>query len=474
MSLLSRESHQPLTEQLAQRFIARMRDQLLLPGARLPSVRQCAQMHGVSASTVVAAYDWLVAQGWVEARPNRGFFVRERGARAASAGSSGAARATAAADNPPPVNASSLIRGMFHQPHAGPQPGMGVLPPDWLDADFLTAALRKVVASPAMREASLRYGEPQGDTGLREALSARLSALGLHAGAGQLITTVGATHALDIISRTLLRPGDCVMVEEPGWAIEFARLQNLGVRILPVPRLEAGPDLAVVERYAQTHAPKMMVCVSVFHNPTGYGLSLPCAHQLVNLAHRHNFHLVEDDTYGHMAPAHAVRLSVLDGLQKTIHVSGFAKVLAPSWRVGYMAVPVDLKEAFLDTKLLSTLTTPVLFEKALALCLAQGAIRRHTERLSQLLDLARNRSVKLALAHGCQFVAPPQGLFGWVDVGVDTDALALRMHDAGYLLAPGSLFHADRRPGSLMRVNFATTQDDAFWRALARMREALR
>ena len=108
-----------------------------------------------------------------------------------------------------------------------------------------------------------------------------------------------------------------------------------------------------------------------------------------------------------------------------------------------------------------------------ALCLEQGAIRRHTERLSQLLDAARSRSVKLALAQGCQFVAPPQGLFGWVDVGVDTDVLALRMHDAGYLLAPGSLFHADRRPGSFMRVNFASTQDDKFWLALARTREAL-
>lgn len=73
MSLLSRASSQPLTDQLAQRFVTRMRDQLLVSGARLPSVRQCAQMHGVSVSTVVAAYDWLVAQGWVEARPNRGF-----------------------------------------------------------------------------------------------------------------------------------------------------------------------------------------------------------------------------------------------------------------------------------------------------------------------------------------------------------------------------------------------------------------
>jgi probable addiction module antidote protein len=139
MSLLSRASSQPLTDQLAQRFVTRMRDQLLVSGARLPSVRQCAQMHGVSASTVVAAYDWLVAQGWVEARPNRGFFVRDRVQRTA------VPAAGRALPSPPPVNAASLIRGMFHQPSAVPQPGMGVFPPEWLDADFLSAALRKVV-----------------------------------------------------------------------------------------------------------------------------------------------------------------------------------------------------------------------------------------------------------------------------------------------------------------------------------------
>ena len=209
MSLLSRESSQPLTEQLAQRFVTRMRDQLLVSGARLPSVRQCAQMHGVSTSTVVAAYDWLVAQGWVEARPNRGFFVRDRVQRTPPPSAS----AGGVVSNPPPVNASSLIRGMFHQPSAEPQPGMGVFPPDWLDADFLPAALRKVVSSPALREASLRYGEPQGDSGLREVLSGVLASLGLHASPGQLITTVGATQALDIVSRTLLKAGETLHLE---------------------------------------------------------------------------------------------------------------------------------------------------------------------------------------------------------------------------------------------------------------------
>ena len=77
--------------------------------------------------------------------------------------------------------------------------------------------------------------------------------------------------------------------------------------------------------------------------------------------------------------------------------------------------------------------------------------------------------MKLALQAGCRFAAEPAGLFGWVDTGVDTDALAQRMLDEGYLLAPGALFHAERTPSTLMRINFATTQDAAFWKKYAEL-----
>ncbi len=471
--MLIRSSSQTLAGQLAARFSQRMRDRLLAPGARLPSVRQCAASHGVSPSTVVAAYDQLLAEGWVEARKNRGFFVRE-GVLASAKSASNASKNIAGANRAPPRNAAALIRGMFHGMDDRPQPGMGVFPADWLRSSFMPAALRKVVGSRALADWSLQYGEPAGDTGLREALATKLAGLQIPATAAQIITTVGATHALDVVSRTLLRAGDPVMVEEPGWAIEFARLDALGMRILPVPRGADGPDLEVVARYCAQHAPRLFVSVSVLHNPTGYSLSPGSAHRLLQLAHAHDFHIVEDDTYSHLAPAHATRLCALDGLQRTVYVSGFSKILAPNWRVGFLAAAPALAERLLDTKLLTTLTTPVLMERAMAACIAQGQLRRHAERIRSRLDAARARSVRLALAHGCSFAAEPAGLFGWVDTGVDTDALAQRMLDVGYLLAPGALFHAQRLPSTLMRINFATTQDVAFWRVFARQRDAMR
>lgn len=470
--MLLKASSQSLTEQLAGRFSERIRNRLLAPGARLPSVRQCADQHGVSPSTVVAAYDQLLAQGLVEARKNRGFFVRESSAPAAEtpppmpsmASGWNAAHWLAARRSPAPVNATALIRGMFHKISNKPQPGMGVFPTEWLETDFMPAAVRKVAGSRTLQELSLQYGEPLGDSGLRRALANKLAGLNVPASPEQIITSVGATHALDIISRTLLRAGDPVMVEEPGWAVEFARLNALGMHLLPVPRRADGPDLEVMARYCAVHKPKLYVSVSVFHNPTSYCLSPGSAHRVLQLANQHDFHIVEDDTYSHIAPAHATRLTALDGLQRTIYVSGFAKILAPNWRIGFLAAPPALVEQLLDTKLLATLTTPALLEKALALCIEQGQLRRHSERIRTKLDLARSRSVKLALSAGCRFAAEPAGLFGWVDTGVDTDALSQRMLDEGYLLAPGALFHAERQPSTLMRINFATTQDATFWK----------
>ncbi len=495
--MLTRTPRLSLTDQLAERFAERIRARLLAPGARMPSVRECARQQGVSPSTVVAAYDQLLAQGLVEARQQRGFYVRDlmpkvplaltqqaqvatkTGVTSVVAGGSGGAGTTIPFAGLPPgsrINATTLIRGMFHPPSGHAQPGAGVFPASWLeDARFLLAAVRKVAASPALGEGSFGYGEPMGDSGLRDMLARRLGELNVPAQARQIMTTMGATHALDIVSRTLLKAGDPVMVEEPGWSVEFARLDALGMRILPVPRGPDGPDLEVMARYCEAlgeaHAPKLFVSVSVLHNPTGYCLSPGSAHQVLQLAQRHDFHIVEDDTYSHLAPDHATRLCALDGLRRTVYVSGFAKILAPNWRVGFLAAPPALTERLLDTKLLSALTTPSLLEKALALCMEQGQLRRHAERLRRRLAQARARTVQLAQQAGCTFAAEPAGLFGWVDTGVDTETLAQRMLDEGYLLAPGALFNSGRQASTLMRVNFATSQDAAFWRVFERVRD---
>jgi DNA-binding transcriptional MocR family regulator len=467
---LQRLDAQTLVAQLAARVAEQIQRGALAPGARLASVRDAARLHGVSPSTVVAAYDWLQAQGLVEARRQRGFFVRGPGAAARD--SAAAPQPTMAAGVPlaAPVDATALIRGMFGQGAAPGGPGMGTLPEAWLDQPLLDRALRRVLAQ---GQGALRFGDPAGDETLRQALARRLSGeLGIAASAGQIVTTLGATHALDVVARTLLQPGDAVLVDEPGWAIEFARLSRQGMRLLPVPRGPDGPDLAVMAALLAAHRPKLYVTVSVLHNPTGHSLSLAAAHQILKLAEQHDLTIVEDDTYAWLAP-HAPRLAALDGLARTVYISGFSKILAPNWRVGFVAAAPALAERLIDTKLLGSLTTPALFERAVAWCLDQGLLRRHADRVGQQLDAARSRVVRLALQAGCRFAAPPQGLFGWVDTGVDTERLAGLLATEGWLLAPGLLVHTTPRRSTLMRINFASAQDARFWQCFVSARNAL-
>jgi DNA-binding transcriptional MocR family regulator len=490
---LARTSHTSLAEQLAERFAERIRQRLLGPGSRLPSVRECAARHGVSPSTVVSAYDLLQARGLVLARPQRGFFVRSAGgpgaggesgegegsrsaaaALGAGSGSAAAAAWSLSADDPPaprPVDATALIRGMF-RPRRGapPAPGLGTLPESWLDAGLLQRALRRATVAEAAR-GWLAYGDPAGDPRLRQALTRRMADIGVPVAAQQIVTTVGASQALDLVARTLLAPGDAVLVDEPGWAIEFARLARLGLKLLPVPRGEDGPDLQVLRALAEAHRPRLYVTVSVLHNPTGASLAPAAAHRLAQLAEALDFVIVEDDTYAWLAPPHATRVAQLDGLKRTVYVSGFSKILVPQWRVGYVAAAPALAERLVDSKMLATLTTPAPLEQAVAWCLEQGLLRRHAERVATRLAAARTRTVRLAREAGCRFEAPPRGLFGWLDVGADTERLAHWLLDEGWLTAPGSLFHATPRPGTLMRVNFATAQDTRFWQRLQALRD---
>jgi DNA-binding transcriptional MocR family regulator len=470
---LARASDTPLAEQLTRRYEERIRQRLLAPGTRLPSVRECARLHGVSPYTVVAAYDQLQAQGLVEARRQRGFFVRERESRPAAAARSAEG---AAPMRPLPNSATALIRAMFQAPGERPMPGLGTLPAEWLDAPMLGAAMRHASARMQSAKTALHYGDPAGEPRLRAALAAKIAEFGIVAAPAQIATTVGATHALDIVTRTLLRTGDSVLVDEPGWSVEYARLAALGMRVLPVPRGIDGPDVAAMGRLIEAQRPaarpRLYVTVSVLHNPTGASLSLQTAHRVLRLAAEYDLRIAEDDTYAHLAPAHAPRLAALDALERTIYVSGFSKILAPNWRVGFLAAPPALVDRLVDTKLLSTLATPSGGELALAHCLEQGWLRRHAERVRDRLETARARTVRLVESHGCRLAAPPHGLFGWVDTGVDTERLARSLLD-DWLIAPGTLFHARPQPTTLMRINFATSQDPRFWKALVAARARL-
>ncbi len=448
-----------LSDQIASWLRLRIDQHALKPGTRLPSIRTFAAEKGVSRSTVVEAYDRLIAAGLVESRRGSGFYVRAR--RGVQSARPGQRRS----DVPSHLDVVWLLRAMLKQSPVGDQPGAGLLPADWLDSDLIAGAVRAVGRS--VGPALFAYGEAEGYLPLRQALAQRLAEHDIGAGPHQIVTTHGVTHGIDLVARHLIEPGDTVLVEDPAWFVMFGRFAAFGAKVVGVPRRADGPDVAVLANLLARHRPKLFVVGSVLHNPTSTSISAANAHQLLKLADEHDFIIVEDDVYGDLYPGRALRLASLDQLRRVIYLGGFSKTLAANLRVGYVAADPDTVAKLADLKMLTGLTTPELTERVVARVLAEGQYRRHLDRLRGKLDAARERTARALERLGVQlFAEPTAGIFLWGDFGQDTNAIAARGAQQDVLCAPGSLFSPTQLPSTWMRVSAATAQNPAALRFL--------
>ena len=484
LGLLSRESGETLIDQIVRSVAARIDDRLLRGGARMPSIRAFAASHGVSAFTVVASYDKLVATGYLESRRGAGFFVRERQSmelavaeqRGLAAGQApgqapGRGRSLSSAFDAKPIDVVWLVRNMFRQMPHQQMPGSGVLPSEWLDGTTIANALRAVSRqNPTLL---LSYGVPQGFLPLRQQLQHKLAELEIAASPEQIVTTAGVTQALDLVAREFTRPGDTIFVDDPAWFLMFGSFAALGAKVIGIPRLADGPDIAQLAELAALHKPKLYIINSVLHNPSSTSLSAAKAFQVLRLSEEHDFIIVEDDIYCDLHPGSAVqpatRLAALDQLQRVIYLSGFSKTMAANLRVGYMATSAERAERLADRKMLSTLTSSDIGERVVYKVLSEGSFRKHSDRIRTRLDGIRAKTIRQMERVGLKVdVAAPAGMFVWADAGRDTNVLTERAMAHNLLLAPGSLFSPKQLPSTRMRLNVAAMQEPAVWRFLER------
>ncbi len=461
-----RQADASLVTQLAGGLARRIDEQGLRPGTRLPSIRKMAEQSGVSRFTVVEAYDRLVARGLVQSRRGAGFFVRARSGPLAAVA---AAPATSLAP-PARIDIAWLLRSMFRETAAQGMPGgAGLLPADWLDPEMVAGAVRAVGRS--VRAHLVSYGHPQGFAPLRQQIAASLQNDGVPAHPElNLLTTNGVTHGLDLIARHLVKPGDTVLVEDPAWFVIFGRLAAFGARLIGVPRGPDGPDISRLEQLAAEHKPKLFIINSAVHNPTGHTLSAGVAYDILRIAERHDFMVVEDDTYGELHPGGAMKLAVLDRLNRVILVSGYSKMLAASLRVGFVAANPDILQKLADLKMLAGLTSPELGERVIHRILMEGQYRRHIERVRARVDEARQRCLKGLLKLGLTVPHEPNaGMFVWADCGRDSEVLAREAADQGMLLAPGTLFSPSQAPSTMLRFSVSIADDRGIWTQLEKL-----
>ena len=455
-----------LVDQLVQWAELRMGQQVFRPGMRMPSVRQLALERGVSRFTVVEAYERLVARGRLQARRGAGFFVREPEPAASSAKRTRATPARAQT-----IDMGWLVRNMQSGIAADKAPGFGYLPPQLCGGDLVKAGLRSVAATAGFE---LRF---ERRIPAAEQIARRLAELEVSATPAQILTTSGATQAVDLIARKFLRPGDSVIVGSPAWSAQLGSLAMMGVNLVSLPYTPQGPDVAALAGLAASCKPVMLILNTVLHNPTGTVLSAAAAYQVLRVAEAHDLIVVEDDIYADFLPSGlpAARLASLDQLKRVIYLGSFSKMLVPNVRVGFLATSADIAEALGNQKLLTSLATPEINERIVHRALTEGSYRKHCQRVHAALDELRDptfaRLESLGLKPYCR---PQAGFQGWFDTGVDTVVLAALALEAGYLLAPGALFSPQQTPSTFMRMNIATSQNPALLKWLEATLKTLR
>jgi DNA-binding transcriptional MocR family regulator len=460
---VSQKSGQPLADQIVAGIKRQIDDRHLRPGTKLPSIRTFADSHNVSRFTVVEAYDRLVAMGYLQSRRGAGFYTAA--APAAPEGTHGAA-----SDNHKRNEELVwLIRRLLEADENTLLAGGPWLPNSWLDE----AGIRQSLNVLARKNGAylLEYGHPFGYLPLREHLALMLAGLGITAHPGQILLTQGTSQALELVIRYLLKPGDAALVDDPGYYNMFGNLRLQGVEMLAVPRNRDGPDVAVLEKLAAAHRPKVYFTQSVMQNPTGTDMSPHVAFKVLQAAERHNFTVVEDDIFCDLQVKTTPRLATLDQLNRVIYARSFSKTLSGSLRVGFLACTQAMADELADIKMLTSITTSQFTERLVYLMLVDGHYRKYLSRLHERLGEARLNVVRAFERIGLDvFVEPADGMFVWARFPHVDDSLALAEASQrdGIMLAPGAVFrpHLERSPW--MRFNVTACEDTRVQRWLQR------
>ena len=431
----------------------------LLPASRLLSVRAQAQALGYSVSTVVEAYERLVAEGLLLSKPGAGFFVAGPVAPLALA------QLGRQLDRE--VDPLWISRQALDSDESLLKPGCGWLPAQWMYEAGMRRALRQLARGDDMD--LVEYATPLGLPELRLLLGRRMAAHGMEVAPENILLTESGTHAIDLICRFFLEAGDTVLVDDPCYFNFHALLKAHRVQVVGVPYTPNGPDLVAFEAALAAHQPRLYITNSGIHNPTGAVLSPVVAHKLLKLVDGSQLLIVEDDIFADLEQHPAPRLSVFDGLERVLSIGSFSKTVSASLRCGYIAAKSEWVEGLADLKIATSFGGGQLAARVLQAALTDSGYRKHMDSVRLHLAKCRQQVLPRLMALGIQpWLQPQAGMFVWCRLpdGKDAATVARLCLVHGVVLAPGNVFSLSTEAGQFVRFNVAQCLDERVFAVL--------
>ena len=356
------------------------------------------------------------------------------------------------------------------------------------DVDGIREAVNAALTEEA--GAALQYGATEGYNPLREQLADFMTSKG-NTGVKpeDLIVTTGSQQALDLLGKTLISPGDKVIVEGPTFLATIQCFRLYGAELITAPVDGHGVKTDELEQLIEQHKPKFVYLIPTFGNPSGAMLSLERRQKVLEMAVKHNTLIVEDDPYGDLyfgeAPPPsllALSASVPGSRDLLVHCGSLSKVLSPGLRVGWMVGPAELLGKATMCKQFSDAHTSTFAQATAAQYLKAGRMPAtlakvravYAERASTMGNALRRE-----LGDAIEFVQPQGGLFVWARLTgaggkvADGGELAKRAIEKGVAFVPGAPFYANNPDHATLRLSFATVGVEKIEEGVGRLAQAI-
>src|SRR5579862_8135875 len=489
---LQPESHVPLYIQLRDQLRALVHAGDLRPGDRIPASRELATILGVHRTTVANAYAELEAEGLIQGHVGRGTYIQGNG-------NGHPLRFT---PPPPSLNGEGGLRWeLLFADERGEEILSRLTASAPLDAlsfvmarpatDFFPVEeLQTCVNAVLRREATevLSLGSSDGYAPLKEALLEVLRQDGIPAKDENLLVTAGCQQALDLISKAFVRPGDCVVMENPTYPgavaiFNGARARCIGVPVNthPEPGKPFGVDLEAMEATLAANRVKLIVLTPDFQNPTGASMPLASRRRLLEVAAKYQVPIVEDNVYArlHAREECIPSLKQLDRNNLVIHIDSFAKVAFPGLRVGWIVAPAAAIGRLRLVKQMTDLHTDQLAQATLAEFLKRGLFQKHLTKMRKVYaDRLRavDEALRRQMPEGVRWTKPEGGMCLWLELppGFDASELMIHARERGVLFAPGRYFYVQSPMPNTMRLGFANLNEKQIARGVVILAELLR
>lgn len=465
----------PLYQQIKDYIQTKIENGEWTVGTKIPSQRKLAEIFEVNRSTIVLAFDELMADGLLEGESGKGTKVKNN--------------VWSLFSSTPPTDWNSIVKKGIHQPNlptiqdihkVEPLPhiirlGTGEPSPELFPQQMMAEVLQRL----SSKIQSLGYEEEKGLLALREQLSIYIKSFGIQASPSSILIVSGALQALQLISLGILRRGSTIFLERPSYLSSLNVFQSAGIGLHGIQVNSGGLDTQFIKQQKKRQDASLLYTNPTFHNPTGYVMSVVNRKKLLQVCEEVQLPIIEDDVYRELwldTPA-PEPIKAMDKNGTVLYLGSISKALSPGLRIGWVVGPEPVIDRLADIKMQTDYGASSLSQWAVAEFLSSGLYDLHLEQMRASLRIRRDVTLKVLeekFTGIAEWQKPSGGFYIWLTL---PSTISLReLFDTalreGILLNPGNLYDPNSRHH--LRLSYAYASLEQIEKGLTKLAEIIR